>query len=106
MLTLDTQEQFESLWFDNKGEPFFVWFSAKWCGPCQKMDKALLQKAADTAGAKLYYCDHTVNDYTPGWCNVRAFPTFMYVTPPRKIASQLTNSDTQTVCNWMLAVSR
>jgi thiol-disulfide isomerase/thioredoxin len=101
MIPLDTQEQFEELWTDPNGKPFVIWFSAKWCGPCQRMDKAVLEEAAREAGMDIYYCDYTVNEYTPGYCNVRAFPTFQIIAPPRKVVSKLTNSNTDSVCTWI-----
>ncbi len=69
MIPLTTQEQYEDLWFARKSDTppiFLIWFSARWCAPCQRMDKASIEAAASVAGVPLYYCDATVNDYTPG----------------------------------------
>ncbi len=106
MILLDTQEQFEELWNSTSGKSFVIWFSAKWCGPCQRMDKAALEQAAQDAGMELYYCDYTVNEYTPGYCNVRAFPTFQIITSPRIVVSKLTNSNTDSVCSWISSFQR
>jgi len=90
------QEEFEHLL--SQDAPFLVWFSAKWCIPCTKMDKAALLEAASIANIPYYYCD---NDYTPGYCSIRKFPTFVYFAN-KKIQASIVSSDTQTVCDWIL----
>ena len=104
-MQLDTQALFESLWFGTDTKPVLIWFTAKWCKPCQRMDKAAIEAAAKAAGFAYYICDITVNEYTPGFCGVRAFPTFM-VQQPRKVLGKITNSDTSAVCAWIQAVSK
>jgi hypothetical protein len=89
------QEEFETLFHGNT--PFLVWFSAKWCLPCKKMDRAALEQAATDADIPFYFCD---NDYTPGYCSVRRFPTFTYFAK-KKVQASITNSDTQAVCDWI-----
>ena len=105
MIPLTTQEQYEELWFGRATHtvgpgPYLVWFSAKWCRPCQQMDKALLEAAASRAGIPFYYCDETVNKYTPGYCDVRAFPTFM-IFRPGAVVGTLTSSNTTVVARWI-----
>ena len=40
------------------GESYYlVWYSAYWCGPCQRMDKAALDAAATEIGVPFYYAD-------------------------------------------------
>ena len=84
-----------------RNDPFLVWFSAVWCLPCKKMDKVAIEQAAKDAGIPYYFCD---NDYTPGYCNVRRFPTFMYF-EKKKIKATIVNSDTQTVCTWIRSLN-
>jgi thiol-disulfide isomerase/thioredoxin len=91
------QEEFELLFQSNR--PFLVWFSAKWCVPCKKMDKLAIQEAASDANIPYYFCD---NDYTPGYCNIRKFPTFA-IFHAKKIQSSIVSSNTQTVCDWIHA---
>jgi hypothetical protein len=80
--------------------PFIVWFSAAWCGPCQKMDKAALDAAAKEIGVLLYYCDQTVNDETITHCNVSAFPTFAFFNRGICVAARR-SADTTKVCQFI-----
>jgi thiol-disulfide isomerase/thioredoxin len=72
---LTSQEQFEQLLLSHP--KFLVWFSAAWCGPCQRMDKAALIAAAEAAKLPFYYCDHTVNPATIDANAITSFPTFV-----------------------------
>jgi hypothetical protein len=99
MKELATQEQYEDMWFGRSTDkPFLIWFTAKWCRPCQLMDKEALDAAAKHID--FYYCDQTRNKYTAGFCDVRAFPTFMLLKPGVVLAT-LTNSNTSTVATWI-----
>ena len=101
MKMLDTQAQFEEMWFgpvDTK--PWIVYFTAKWCGPCQRLDTESLTKTAEEKGIAIWKCELTVNDYTGGYCGIRSMPTFVYYMP-KKIVSTLQSSDTATVANWI-----
>jgi thiol-disulfide isomerase/thioredoxin len=89
------QEEFELLLKEDT--PFLVWFSATWCVPCKKMDKDALQLAARDANVPMYFCD---NDYTPGYCNIRRFPTFAYF-EKQKMKKALVSSDMLAVCDWI-----
>jgi thioredoxin 1 len=104
MIPLTTQEQYEDLWFARvplRSPPIFlIWFTARWCGPCKRLDVATLEAAAETAGIPFYVCDAAVNKYTPGFCDVNSFPTFMIFKPGRVVA-QLKSSDTATVSSWI-----
>jgi hypothetical protein len=109
-IPLLTQEQYEDLWFARVPDtpqgfplrsPFFlIWFTARWCGPCKRLDVAALEAAAEAAGVPFYVCDAAVNTYTPGYCDVTAFPTFMMM-KPRRVVAQLKSSDTATVSAWI-----
>lgn len=114
MKLLETQTDFESLWFtpiptDEKGEPlttdadvpkWIVYFTASWCKACKKLDLDAIQYAADSKSIQIYKCDETQNDYTAGYCGVRSFPTFMFFTP-KTIKSSIQSSDTEKVVEWI-----
>ena len=97
-----THPMFEELWF-GAGEPVLIYFTAPWCGPCRRLDKEAIEAVAAECGLQTYICDLTVNDYTAGFCGIRSIPTFM-IQEPGKVIGKLTNSDTDTVCKWILSL--
>lgn len=102
-IPLTTQEQYEDLWFGRHSDTpqvFLIWFTARWCKPCKRLDISALEEAAAAAGVPFYVCDAAENKYTPGYCDVNAFPTFMMLKPGR-VAARLTSSDTATVSAWI-----
>jgi len=92
MIALNKNEHFEDLW---RGGPkkFLIWFSAAWCGPCQRMDKKMLEEAAKEARLPFYYSDFVLNEDIANHFNVKSFPTFVICTPGEVIARH-TDSDT------------
>ena len=100
---LDTQAQFEALWFGDptaEEKPWIIYFTAAWCGPCKRLDLAAITEAAAATGLALYKCDYVVNEYTSGYCGIRAFPTFVYM-KPRKILGQIKSAETTEVVGWI-----
>ena len=78
--------------------PFTViWFSASWCGPCQKVDGDRL--IAELPNIEWLKCDIDQNNYTPGFCGVKSIPTFMAVAG-KKILGKLQSSSTEDVIRW------
>jgi len=67
----------EDGFFDNYEPWVIVSFSAKWCGPCKKLDKASIVKA--TPLVKWYSCDIDENTYTLGYCSLRSIPSFAII---------------------------
>lgn len=101
MIPLETQEQFEQLWTGKGGDGIIlVHFTAPWCGPCQRLDKAAIEAVAKDLGVPYYVCDLTVNEYTAGYCGVRSIPTFM-LQRPSEVLGKFTNAKTDAVCEWI-----
>lgn len=112
LLTLNTQEEFETLWFHKdpslpalpgtrpSDRKWFVYFGASWCGPCKHLDVNALVEVAEKTGIPLWKCDVSKNEYTPGYCQVRSIPTFLCFSPGKEI-SRLQSSNTQEVAQWM-----
>jgi thiol-disulfide isomerase/thioredoxin len=111
MKLLETQDHFETLWqADPKLAPvdgarksdhmFLVYFTANWCGYCKRIDLNMVDKVATAKGLTLWKCEHTINDFTSGFCGVRGFPTFMAF-KPRKVIDQLQTSSTEEICAWI-----
>jgi thiol-disulfide isomerase/thioredoxin len=111
MFELVEQAQFEERWNWMPGTPcpsglrpgdgaFMIYFTAAWCGPCKALDLAAIDRIATLYDLPVWKCDYVVNDYTPGYCNVRSFPTFLIITP-KKIVFELKSNDTVQVCNFL-----
>ena len=102
MQPLNDQTQFEALWFDtaHPENGWIVYFTAAWCSACKRLDTDAIAAAAVARGIPIYKCDYTVNDYTPGYCQVTAFPTFTYF-KPRKVVSSERSSVTDDVLGWV-----
>lgn len=101
MNMLETQAQFESMWFDtNSDRRWVVYFTASWCKPCQQLDMQTIQHAAEEKGLDFWKCDASVNDYTAGYAGVRKFPTFVYYMPGKELGRCASNN-TETVQSWI-----
>jgi thiol-disulfide isomerase/thioredoxin len=111
MNLLETQEQFEIMWFSqHQNEPpygvrisdrhFIVYFTASWCKPCQLLDLEKIIEAANEKDLPIWKCDDTINNYTCGYCGVRKLPTFICM-KPKTIISTLQSNDTEKVKEWI-----
>lgn len=60
-----------------------VYFTAQWCGPCNKIDKELLYSSLPYVN--LLICDIDKNDYTAGYCNIHKIPTFLVISKTKII---------------------
>jgi thioredoxin 1 len=100
MNELTTQDEFEAMWFRTSTPPWIVYFTASWCGPCKQLDLIILQTVAESRKIPIWKCDASVNDYTAGYCGVRAFPTFVYF-QPKKVLSSIQSNDTDAVKTWI-----
>jgi thiol-disulfide isomerase/thioredoxin len=109
MIPLTSLEQFEDLCdgYDINGNPgprrFLIWFSAAWCGPCQKMDKKTLEETARGLAIPFYYCDEVVNRETVERVGIKTFPTFIMYVPKQELGRRM-SADTTKVCQWIRKV--
>ena len=106
MTPLPDQELFECL-LCKKEDPVrlptvpvcaVVWFTAKWCGPCKRVDPAKL--ITEFPMVVFYKCDVDENDYTAGYCNVRAIPTFLAI-EKGKVLGTFQSSSTDDISTWI-----
>jgi thioredoxin-like negative regulator of GroEL len=79
---LSNQEEFERLIGKiESSEPIpdktVIYFTASWCGPCQKIDKEILSRSLHDINFLI--CDIDKNDYTAGYCGIRKIPTFLII---------------------------
>jgi thioredoxin 1 len=103
MIPLQTQEQFEILIgrvpSKDPVPPYcVVYFTAKWCGACKRLDMPLVMAAADKA--LWLKCDIDDNDYTAGFCSIRSIPTFLVI-KDQKVVGTLGDSRTEKVVEWL-----
>ena len=75
-------------------EKTVIYFTATWCGPCQKIDKNLLNDSL--SGINFLICDTDKNDYTAGYCGIRKIPTFMVIYKT-KIITIFTSTNTSEI---------
>lgn len=96
MIELTSVEQFNSL---GPGR-FIVWFTAAWCGPCQRMDKAFLEDAAKAKKLPLYYSDETVNPDLAVLYNITRYPTFCLFSGAECVSTK-SSADATNIMMWM-----
>ena len=100
---LQTQEQFEILIgrvTTKEPVPSFcvVYFTAKWCGACKRLDLNKIISAAPNAF--WLKCDIDENDYTAGFCGIRSIPTFLVI-KDKSVVGTLGSSNTESVVEWL-----
>jgi thioredoxin-like negative regulator of GroEL len=103
MKYLLTQEEFEQLIGKQPSTdplPRFtvVYFTATWCGACRALDMNRLETSFPAVN--WLKCDVDQNNYTPGYCQVRAIPTFLIVADT-KILGTLKSNNTDQVASWI-----
>jgi thiol-disulfide isomerase/thioredoxin len=63
--------------FGNFDPHVVVCFTAKWCGPCQQLNKKLLVDL--TPNVKWYSVDIDINKTTLGYCGLQSIPSFVII---------------------------
>jgi thioredoxin-like negative regulator of GroEL len=76
-----------------------VSFSAKWCGPCQRLDKKSIVKA--TPNVHWYAVDVDENDTTLGYCNCRSIPAFVILKDGLFLDKKEGANSAQDVLDWL-----
>ena len=114
LLSMKTQALFETLWFHKdlttplEGQratdcAWIQYHSAKWCGPCKRLDVPEIIRAAEGVNLAVWKIDVDENDYTSGYCGVHSIPTWQFCVPG-KILSTAQLSDTEKVVEWIQAL--
>lgn len=80
-----------------------IYFTARWCGACKRLDIPALM--AIRPDAQWYKCDIDENEYTPGYCGVTTIPAFQAISYG-KAGSLFSNSQTTRVAEWLSSLPR
>ena len=99
MIPLQSQDQFESLVVPRiantqiqtatKYDPnVIIYFTATWCGACQRLNQDRLQQRKDI---KWYKCDIDQNKYTMGYCGLKKIPAFVFIKNGKFIGAMSTS---------------
>ena len=75
-----------------------VYFTAAWCGACKRLSMSGIE--AVFPDVNFLKCDVDANDYTPGFCGVRAIPAFVVV-KKGKVVGPFQSSDNKEVTDWI-----
>jgi len=75
-----------------------IYFTAKWCGPCNRMN--LHEITSVRPGITWYLCDVDDNDYSLGYCGGSAIPAWLAIVKG-KAQTLYTQSNTAAVCQWI-----
>ena len=75
-----------------------VYFTAKWCGACRSLNLDALESA--TPSVNWLKCDIDQNDYTAGYCGVRAIPSFLAIVD-KKVAGLIQDNNTDRMIAWV-----
>ena len=106
MEKLLSQEQFEGfIASPNSSTKEFsplviIYFTAKWCGACKRIDWNQILNESRSIQMKLYVCDIDVNEYTAGYCDVRAVPSFQAIVAGKPV-KLFSSSNTGDIMNWI-----
>ena len=90
----------------NKKVLSLLYFTATWCGPCQKV-YPLLNELSDKLSEnsnyniEFYKIDIDKNEEFCEKCDIRSVPTF-FVMNGKKLLSQCTGADIQTIGNMII----
>tara|TARA_B100000035_G_C20533588_1_gene350735 strand:- start:104 stop:415 length:312 start_codon:yes stop_codon:yes gene_type:complete len=71
----------------NQPEYLLFYFTAKWCGPCQKIKPMIikLKEGLETDKIKFYMIDIDENDDLCEKCNITSVPTFILFKDKKEI---------------------
>lgn len=94
-----TQDTLETLLQFNDPPPLaIVYFTAKWCGPCNRLN--LHQIVTTRTGIRWYLCDVDVNDYSLGYCGGSAIPAWLPIVKG-KAGPLYVQSNMEAILQWV-----
>lgn len=76
-----------------------ICFSAKWCGPCKRLDKKSIVDA--TPDVQWYACDIDENNYTLPYCSLKSIPSFALIRDGTFLDTKAGASSVADVLDWL-----
>ena len=85
--------------------PHLVWYSARWCGPCRRINADAIQIAATAAHVTFVHCDVDKVSMAVHLHSISRIPTFVLFCEGREI-QRLGSSDTAEIVAWLARVGK
>jgi len=111
MTPLPSHEAFEAMlrprratedgFLDNYNPWTCVCFTAKWCGPCKRIDKDNLLTLAPVV--TWYSCDIDENQNTLGYCGLKSIPSFCLLKDGMLKDRKSGASSVEEVLEWLVS---
>jgi thioredoxin-like negative regulator of GroEL len=79
-----------------------VYFTAKWCGPCNGLP--LHELIPSNKAIRWFLCDVDDNNYSSGFCGVKSIPAFLGIVNG-KATPLLATSNPDTILRWLHALT-
>ena len=95
-----TQEGLEAMLKSPNTPPLVViYFTAKWCGPCKRVN--LHRVTQFRKDIKWYVCDVDENNYSLGYCGGRQIPSWLAIVNGKAQLPIVQISDDLETCTWL-----
>ena len=100
MIEIISREQLETAANSSTTHPVLIWYSAKWCAPCRRIDAIAVQNAATAASLTFAHCDVDKVSLAVHIHSIERIPTFVLFHRGQEIA-RLNSADTAQNKNWI-----
>jgi thioredoxin 1 len=80
--------------------PTLIWYSARWCAPCRRINADAVQAAATDAKITFVHCDVDTVSMAVHLHSIDRIPTFILWKQGRELA-RLNSADTAEIARWI-----
>jgi thioredoxin 1 len=102
MIELQSREQLETAANAATAYPVLIWYSARWCAPCRRIDAIAVQNAATDAKFTFAHCDVDKVSLAVHLHGIDRIPTFILFHRGAEI-SRLNSATTSEITAWIAA---